>query len=113
MSLNVSAVDVQRYGLDGDPDFSEARNRAIYKSAEDKSKKLYEKKQKMIAEGIAERSDLVYSYIRHQLDNKKDMEITEYAGWENMKKLWGETRVRELQDAAAKKGMTLKYFTKL
>lgn len=90
----------------GDPDFSESRNRSIYKNAEKKSKENYERKQKMIAEGIAERVDVIYSYIRNQMQNKKDMPIEEYTGWHKMKELWGQTRVQELQELMRKKNLT-------
>lgn len=94
----ISKADVLRYGQ-GDPDFSEARNRAIIKRTIEKTNANYKKKQKMIDEGLAERADVLASYMRHQL-NKKEMSIEEYAGWEQMRRFVGEERLLRLQQLA-------------
>jgi hypothetical protein len=98
----LSKADVDRFGLLGDPGFSEARNKAIIEKTIRDTEANHARKQKLIDEGLAERSDLMMSYIRSMLQNNKDMDITQYAGWETMKRLWGEARVRDLQERAEK-----------
>lgn len=100
----LSRSDVKRFGLEGDPGFDASHNEAVIKQTIEKTQKVYAQKQRDIDAGLQERSELVYDYIRHSLNKNSDMEITEYAGWETMKRLWGESRVSDLQDRARKLG---------
>lgn len=104
MSKHLTKEDVDRYGLTGDPGFSPNRNEAVIKHTIKRAEELRKLKKQRIQEGLEERSDMVYGYIRKMLDSGKDMKIEDYAGWHNMKKLWGETRVKEMQDRAIKLG---------
>lgn len=107
MLNNLTKEDVQKYGLGGDPGFSAARNEAVIKHTIKRTEDIYKKRRKEADEGIAERSELVYSYIRHMDDNNKDLKIEDYAGWHNLKALWGENRLRELQDRALRLGYNI------
>lgn len=96
--------DVKRYGLLGDPDFDEARNKRIIKKTIEDHDKVMKAKIKRIDEGIAERSDMLASYIRHVTNKSSDKSFEEYVGWNNIKHLWGEARVAELKERAVIRG---------
>ncbi len=98
MPSALTSKDVQRYGIGGDPGFSEARNRAVIDATIKKTDEIYKQKKAMAHEGIAERADLVYSYIRHLHDTGSDMQIEDYAGWEEMKKIWGLRRITDMRE---------------
>lgn len=107
MSKHLTQQDVQRYGIRPDPGFSAAHNEAVIKHTIKRSKEILEERQKRINEGLEERSDLVYSYIRHMDNKNKDIKIEDYAGWHNLKALWSESRVRDIQERASKLGYNI------
>lgn len=107
MGTQLKKADVQRYGLLGDSGFSAAWNQDQIKKSIIRAEEMHKKRKQDINEGIAERADLVYSYIRHMVDNKKDMKIEEYAGWHNLKALWGQRRLLEIQDRARMLGYNI------
>lgn len=107
MSKDLTQRDVQRYGILPDPDFSPAHNEAVIKHSIKRSKEIFRERQKRINEGLEERSDLVYSYIRHMDRHNKDISIEDYAGWHNLKALWSESRVRDIQERALKLGYNI------
>ena len=107
MSKHLTKQDVDKYGLAGDPGFNPNRNEAVIKHTIKRAEELRKQRKQQIDDGLEERSDMVYGYIRKMLDTGKDMKIEDYAGWHNLKKLWGETRVREIQDRARMLGYKL------
>jgi len=106
-SKHLTKSDVVRYGLDGDAGFSPERNAAEVKKSIELADKMHAVRRKKIDDGLEERSDLVYSYIRHMLNNNKDMKIEDYAGWHKIKALWGKTRLQEMQDRALQLGYSI------
>lgn len=95
--MEVSIKDQMRYG-EGDADFSESHNRDVIANTIKKTSKRQEIKRKMWDEGLLERSDAVYSYLRHTaLGGKSDTPIEKYLGKEYYLKLLGEERVSDLQ----------------
>lgn len=101
---HIQAIDAQRFGTEGDPGFSAQWNEAVIKRSIERADEIKKQKEERIQAGLEERSDLVYSYIRKMLKSGKDMKIEDYAGWHNLKALWGETRVRDIQERAKKLG---------
>ncbi len=104
-NIQVSAEDRRRFSnkLDpegGDPDFSEKRNREIIARTIKKSEKIREKKKKKFDEGLQERSDLVYSYIRHLSDKNSDKSIYDYASKQRIMRLLGEEKAEEIKRRA-------------
>jgi hypothetical protein len=96
--VRVTEKDRLRFGAIPDPDFSEERNRkviaATIKNADDNQKR----KQKLFDEGLRDRSDMVYSFIRHiSRGGNEDKTIEKYLGRERMMKLMGEERILEMQ----------------
>lgn len=100
----LSPEDMFRYGDNGDADFNADRNKSIIARTIKKTNANYKRRKKMANEGIQERSHLIASYIRHMEERNKDMTIEDYAGWFNLKKLWGETRAEEMQQLARLQG---------
>jgi hypothetical protein len=99
--MKVSIKDQMRYG-EGDADFNEEHNRDVIANTIKKTSKRQEIKRKMWDEGLLERSDAVYSYLRHTaLGGKSDTSIEKYLGKEYFLKLLGEERVRDLQKRAS------------
>ncbi len=95
----VSGADIAQYGL-GDGDFDEARNRQIIANSVKRTNEIYRKKMKDFDEGLQERSHIIAGYIKHLVDKGGGVSIEKYAGWETMKKLWGEARAEEIQRRA-------------
>lgn len=99
--MRISEKDKLRYG-DGDPNFNEEHNKDVIASVIKKTDANHKRKRKMWDEGLLERSDAVYSYIKHTaLGGKSDTPIEKYLGKEYFMKLLGEERLRDLQKRAS------------
>lgn len=107
--LNASAEDQARYGS-GSLDLNAVKrhNDSVIARTILATDKNYKLKKKKFDEGVAERADLISSYIKHMVDKKKDMTIEQYAGYENLLKLRGQSRVEELQKRALDRGYNIK-----
>ena len=101
-NINISAEDRHRFSnkqhIDGDPDFSEKRNREIINKTIKNSEEVRKKKKEEYRDGLLERSDLIYSYINHiyGAGGHSDKSLYDYAGRENVMKLLGEQKMREI-----------------
>jgi hypothetical protein len=95
--INISAKDQHRFSKP-DPDFSAKRNRDIIKRTIENADKVREKNKKEYKEGLLERSDLIYSYINHiyGAGGNGDKTLYDYAGRENVMRLLGEQKRREI-----------------
>jgi hypothetical protein len=99
--MEVSIKDQMRYG-EGDANFNEEHNRDVIANTIKKTSKRQEIKKKMWDEGLLERSDAVYSYLRHTaLGGKSDTDIVNYLGKEYYLKLLGEERLRDIRKRAS------------
>jgi hypothetical protein len=95
--MEISQKDKLRY-REPDPDFNEEHNRDVIADTIKKTDANHKRKAKMWDEGIRERADAVYSYIRHTASGgKSDKTIDQYLGKENMMRLLGQERLRELK----------------
>lgn len=103
----LSQVDVQRYGLQGDPGFSAQKNEAIIAETIRETEENYRKRLKEIHEGLAERSEIVTYYIKHLIDDKSDQSFDDYAGKHNLRRLWGQARIEDIQRRAKKAGFDI------
>lgn len=108
--INISAEDRQRFSKP-DPDFNAKRNRDIIKRTIENADKIRDKKKKEYKEGLLERSDLIYSYINHiyGAGGNSDKKILDYAGRENVMKLLGEQKRREIMQRRFIKGLNNNY----
>ena len=95
--INISAEDRQRFSKP-DPDFNAKRNRDIIKRTIENADKVRDKKKKEYKYGLLERSDLIYSYINYVYGagGNSDKTLYDYAGRENVMKLLGEQKRREI-----------------
>ena len=95
--IKISAEDRIRFSKP-DSDFNAKRNRDIIKRTIEKADKVREKKKKEYKEGLLERSDLIYSYISHiyGAGGNSNKTLYDYAGRENVMKLLGEQKKREI-----------------
>jgi hypothetical protein len=99
--MRISQKDKIRYG-EGDPDFNEEHNRNIISDTIKKTDDNYKLRSKMRNEGLYERSDAIYSYIRHISNGgNSDKPIEDYLGREYFLKLLGEERLRDLKSRAS------------
>lgn len=101
---HLTSEDVKRYGTQGDPNFNAAHNKAVIDKTIKDHDKVMKAKIKRMNEGIAERTDMLSSYIMNITNKNSDKTFEEYVGWNNMKRVWGEARVSELKERAAIRG---------
>jgi len=100
--VQVTEKDRLRFGATPDPDFSEERNKRIIAATIKNADKNLKRKQKLFDEGLRDRADMVYSFIRHiSSGGKQDKTIEQYLGRDRMMQLMGEERVHELQQMAS------------
>ncbi len=99
--MELSIKDQMRYG-EGDANFNEEHNRDVIANTIKKTNKRHEQQKKDWEDGLFERSDAVYSYLRHTaFGGKSDKTIEQYLGKEYFIKLLGEERIRDLQKRAS------------
>ena len=103
----LSQEDVQRYGLGGDPNFSAKRNQEIIAETIRETEENYRRRMKLIDEGLAERAELVTYYIKHLIDHDDNKSFDDYAGKATLRKLWGQSRIEDLQNRARKAGFNI------
>lgn len=102
----VSPEDIANFGL-GDEDFDAARNKRVIANTIKKTNDNYKRRKKELDEGLQERSHFIAGYIKHLVDSNGNIPIEKYAGWEQMKKFWGEARVAEIKQRALAKGYNI------
>jgi hypothetical protein len=99
--MELSIKDQMRYG-EGDAEFSEEHNKDVIEATIKKTNKAHKLKSKLWNEGLQERADAVYSYLRHTtLGGKSDKTIEQYLGKEYFMKLLGQERVNDLKRRAS------------
>ena len=103
--VKITEQDKVRFGNTPDPDFSEERNRRIIAATIKNADENQKKKQKLFSEGLRDRADMVYSFIRHiSSGGNQDKTIEKYLGRERIMQLIGEERVNELKKMATLQG---------
>jgi len=99
--MKISQQDRVRFG-EPDANFNEGHNRNVIAQTIKKTNENHKKKKAKWEEGLMERSDAVYSYIRHVASGgNSGKSIENYLGNEYFMKLLGEERVRDLQSRAS------------
>ena len=98
--MEISEKDRLRYG-EGDPFFNEDHNRSVIEKTIAKTEANHKLKKKMMDEGLLERSDAVYSYIRHMdSGGNADKTIDEYLGKKRLMEFMGQERLADLKRRA-------------
>ena len=94
--LDRQSEDYQRYfNRDGSEEFSPERNAFIIENSIKKYNAFRKKKQQMYDEDLAQRSELVYSYIRYA-DKGGNKSIEDYVGKRELARIEGEQIKRRL-----------------
>lgn len=114
-NIKVSEEDRLRFSnkldpVEGDPDFSEKQNRDVIARTIKRSEKIRAQKKKQFDDGLHERSDLIYSYIRNiSSGGNSDKTIYDYASRDLIMKLLGEEKADEIRRRAFIQGYNINY----
>jgi len=103
--VKITKQDKMRFGAIPDADFSESHNRSVIAATIKNADENQKRKQKLFSEGLRDRADMVYSFIRHIVKGgNQDKTIEKYLGKDRMMQLMGEERIREMQRMMAMQG---------
>ena len=103
--VQVTQQDKMRFGSTPDVDFNEEHNRNVIAATIKNADENVKRKQKLFNEGLRDRADMVYSFIRHiSSGGNQDKTIEKYLGKDRMMKLMGEERVNQLKQMASLQG---------
>lgn len=103
--VKITEQDRVRFGSTPDADFSESHNRNVIAATIKNADENLKRKQKLFSEGLRDRADMVYSFIRHIVKgSNQDKTIEKYLGKDRMMKLMGEERILEMKRMMAMQG---------
>jgi hypothetical protein len=81
-----------------------AHNDDVVRRTIEKTNENYRRREKERLDGLAERSEMVTSYVRHiSVGGKEDKTIDKYLGKDRMTKLMGEERLGQMRKLATRK----------
>ena len=98
----VSTADMKQFWQERpDPDFSPERNKAVIASSIRKAEKHRAEMQRLQAEGLAERTNALATYVKARVDGRTHKTADDYFGRKEMARLAGKKVMQILKERKA------------